>query len=398
MLFKKKPGHDILNTMEMHMDYRIFCGDRVSALGFGCMRFPQTADGHIDRQRAKTMLQEAYGAGVNYFDTAWPYHNRESEPFVGEYLSELPRSSFFVATKLPVWELHKTEDAATFFHAQLEHLRTDYIDFYLLHALSKERFENVLKLGVIDYLLSEQKAGRIRHLGFSFHDSYDAFERILKYRKWDFCQIQYNYMDTEEQAGERGRSLAEKLGIPLIIMEPVKGGSLANLPPEIIRPFTDLHSDKTAASWALRFAATSAGVKVVLSGMSTEEQLRDNLATFSPVIPMNSQETAAVDQVRKAIRSRTRNGCTACRYCMPCPFGVDIPRNFKLWNSWGMYENRNGTAFEWNSMSADKKTADMCRKCGACESKCPQKLHIRDDLEKLRKELDWLQPAPQPNT
>ncbi|HAH62419.1 MAG TPA: aldo/keto reductase [Treponema sp.] len=369
------------------MEYRIFCGDKVSALGFGCMRFPQTADGHINKTAAEAMLDAAYKAGVNYFDTAYPYHNGESEPFVGAYLSKLPRKSFFVATKLPVWEIKTPGDARTLFQKQLDRLQVKYVDFYLLHSLDRGRFEKMAELGVIDYLAAEQQAGRIRHLGFSFHDEYEVFERIAKYRTWDFCQIQYNYMDTEEQAGERGRSLAESLGIPLIIMEPVKGGSLAGLPAGIVRPFTEIHSDKTPASWALRFAAGKSDVKVVLSGMSTEEQLRDNLSTFSPLVPLDAREQAAVSSVRETIKSRIRNGCTACRYCMPCPYGVDIPRNFKIWNDWGMYENRNSAAYEWKMIAADKKSADLCRKCGSCETKCPQKLHIRGDLETLGKEL-----------
>ncbi len=375
------------------MEYRNFCGDRVSVLGFGCMRFPQTADGHINKPAAEAMLDAARKAGVNYFDTAYPYHNGESEPFVGAYLSKLPRESFFVATKLPVWEVNSLEDAHTLFQKQLGRLQLKYADFYLLHALDRGRFEKMVKLGVVDYLLEEQKAGRIRHLGFSFHDGYDTFELIVKYRKWDFCQIQYNYMDTEEQAGERGRSLAEQNGIPLIIMEPVKGGSLANLPPEIVSPFTAIHSASTPASWALRFAAGKGGVKVVLSGMSTEGQLRDNLATFSPFVPLDAQEEAAVVSVRKAIKTRIRNGCTACRYCMPCPYGVDIPRNFKVWNDWGMYGNKNSVSYDWKMMTSDKANAELCRKCGACETKCPQKIHIRDDLETLGKEISSIVSA-----
>jgi uncharacterized protein len=369
------------------MEYRTFCGDAVSALGFGCMRFPQTDGGHIDEQAAETMLTAAYDAGVNYFDTAYPYHNGESEPFVGTYLAKLPRKSFFVATKLPVWEVNTLDDARTLFQKQLNRLQMDYIDFYLLHALSRDRFEKMVKLGVVDYLVKEQQAGRIRHLGFSFHDEYDAFEQIVKYRKWDFCQIQYNYMDTDEQAGERGRSLAEKNGIPVIIMEPVKGGSLANLPAEVIRPFTGLHPEKTPASWALRFASGQPGVTVVLSGMSSEAQLYDNLSTFSPLTVLDGQELAAVDSVRAAIKSRIRNGCTACRYCMPCPYGVDIPRNFKIWNDWGMYQNRGSAGYEWKMVNADKAGAELCMKCGACEAKCPQKIYIRDDLEALKKEV-----------
>lgn len=372
---------------EIIMDYKNFCGDSVSALGFGCMRFPQAADGHIDKKRAEKMLDAAYKSGINYFDTAYPYHNGESEPFVGNYTSKLKRDSFFLATKLPVWEVKTLEDAKQLFQKQLDRLQTNYIDFYLLHALSKDRFEKMIKLGTIEYLLTEQKAGRIRHLGFSFHDDYSVFEQIIKYRKWDFCQIQYNYMDTEEQAGEKGRKLAEKMGVPIIVMEPVKGGSLANLPENIVQPFTDLHADKTPASWALRFVAGQTNVKVVLSGMSSEEQLQDNIMTFSPLLPLSQKELSAVSSVRQSIRHRIRNGCTSCRYCMPCPHGVDIPHNFKVWNEWGMYANKSSTTNEWNILKTEKKDAGQCIECGLCETKCPQGIHIREDLKNVRKEI-----------
>jgi uncharacterized protein len=372
------------------MDYKIFCGDKVSALGFGCMRLPQTADGHIDSERTHRMFDRAREAGINYFDTAWPYHNGESEPFTGSYFATVSRSSFYLATKLPVWEVKERSDAETIFARQLERLQTTYIDFYLLHALNTERFDKMVETGTVDYLLSEQKAGRIRHFGFSFHDGYDSFERILSYRNWDFCQIQYNYMDTEEQAGERGRALAERRGIPLIVMEPVKGGSLTNLPADVVRPFTELKSDASTASWAVRFAAGRPDVKVVLSGMSNEAQLEDNIRTFSPFIPLSTEETAAVGSVRAAIESRIRNGCTGCQYCMPCPFGVDIPQNFRIWNDWGMYGNKNGTIWSLSMLKKDGKTAGLCRKCGACETKCPQKLPIRSDLAALEGELKQL--------
>ncbi len=369
------------------MDYRTFCTDKVSTLGFGCMRFPQTSNGEIDEERAFKLLKSAYESGINYYDTAYPYHNGKSEPFLGKFLSTLKRNSFFVATKLPVWEVSSLEDAKNLFQKQLDRLQLNYIDFYLLHALNQSRFDKMVNLKVIDYLLKEQKKERIRHLGFSFHDSFKAFQNIITYRKWDFCQIQYNYMDTEEQAGEKGRKLATTLGIPLIIMEPVKGGSLANLPAEVSKTFTKIHSDKTPAFWALRYAAEQNDVCVVLSGMSAEDQLKDNINTFSPFVPLSEDEEKAVLLTKETIKKRIRNGCTGCNYCMPCPFGVDIPRNFKIWNNWGMYENKNGTFYEWKMIISEKKAADLCQKCGACEEKCPQNLPIRTDLTKSFKEL-----------
>ncbi len=358
-----------------------------SLLGFGCMRFP-TVDGKIDEPTAEAMLDRAYAAGVNYFDTAVPYHNGESEPFVGRVMSKYPRDSFYLATKLPLWSVNTLDDAKRIFGESLEKLRTDHIDFYLLHACNRERFDKMAELGVVDYLVSEKASGRIRFLGFSFHDNFDAFKHIIEYRDWDFCQIQYNYMDTEDQAGDAGVALAEALGVPMVIMEPVKGGSLAVLPEDVIRPFRHIDTKASNASWALRFVGSRNNVKVVLSGMSSPEQLEDNLSTFENFKPLNKDEEEAVAEVAESLKKRVFNGCTGCRYCMPCPNGVDIPRNFAIWNDYGMYENSGRTKWKWGNDIQDDAKAKNCIECGLCEEACPQHISIRENLKDLQEMLD----------
>lgn len=360
-------------------------GVDASLLGFGCMRFP-TKDGKIDEERAEKMLDKAYEAGVNYFDTAWPYHGGTSEPFVGRVMKKYPRESFMFATKLPPWEIKTLEDAERIFKTQLEHLQSDYVDFYLMHAMGKDTWDRMRDLGVVELLEKYKKEGKIKYLGFSFHDAYPVFEEIIKYCDWDFCQIQLNYMDVNEQAGMKGYELAEKLNVPIVIMEPVKGGSLANLPSEVVDPFVKLAKDASNASWALKWVASLSNVKVVLSGMSDEAQLEDNLKTFTGFVPFGEAENNAVKEVADAIRARVKNGCTGCRYCMPCPAGVDIPANFAMWNFSSMYNNKGHVTWVLNNQLKDGKTrADNCIKCGKCEKACPQQLKIRDDLEQVAK-------------
>ncbi len=363
-------------------------GIETSLLGFGCMRFPVTPDGKIDRERSQKMLDSAIAAGVNYIDTAYPYHDGESEPFVGEALQKYDRDSFYLATKMPIWLVQSLEDAKRIFAEQLARLKTDHIDFYLLHAIGKESWEKIKKLGIVEYCEELQKEGKIRYLGFSFHDGYEAFEEIIQYRAWDFCQIQYNYMDTQEQAGDKGYALAERLGVPLVIMEPIKGGSLANFSDDINAKFHSMDPEASIASWALRWVGSHPGVKVILSGMSTEEQVEDNLKTFTSFQPLSAQEEAAVEEIVKELRSRVQNGCTGCRYCMPCPAGVNIPANFAAWNRYHIYGTYDHVKGSWENGIKENEKAKNCIKCGKCETHCPQKLSIRADLEKVQKELD----------
>lgn len=374
------------------MEYRKFenLGVSPSLLGFGCMRFPQTADGNIDEAKAESMLDRALKAGVTYIDTAYPYHNGDSEPFVGRVLKKYDRKSFYLATKLPVWNVKTLDDAKRIFQEQLDRLEVDYVDFYLLHCLDKEKWQNVLDLGIIPYMEEMKKEGKIKFFGFSFHDDFETFKTIATYRKWDFCQIQYNYVDTDIQAGDKGYELTEELGIPLVIMEPVKGGSLATLPDAVTEPFKDYKPNASISSWALRWVASKPNVKVVLSGMTTMEQVEDNLNTFENFTPLNLKEKEIVADVASAIKQRTKNGCTGCAYCMPCPFGVNIPQNFRIWNDLSMYENKEQAKRAYFNDLAEDARADQCQKCGKCEEVCPQAMSIRDDLERVKETMEKL--------
>ena len=371
------------------MEKRIWkkLGIETSLLGFGAMRLPVTPDGKIDEALAEKMIYKAIASGVNYIDTAYPYHNRDSEPFVGKVLNKYKRDSYYLATKLPQWLINSLDDAKRLFNEQLNRLDKEYIDFYLIHALNGPAFDKMVSLGVVTYLEELKAQGKIKYLGFSFHSTYEDFEHIITYRDWDFCQIQYNYMDTEEQAGDRGVALAEKLGIPLVIMEPVRGGSLAVLSPDLEQKLKTLNPAATPSSYALRWVGGHTNVKVILSGMSTMAQVEDNLHTFEHFQPLSAQETAVIDQIRDTMKARIGNGCTSCRYCMPCPFGVDIPANFKAWNQYRMFQNYNAVKYEWEQVIKPENKPDACTKCGTCETLCPQHLSIPDDLEKVLAEL-----------
>ena len=377
------------------MEYRNWNnGLSTSLLGFGCMRFPTLADGSIDEPRAEALLNTAKDAGVNYFDTAYPYHGGESEPFVGRVIAQWDRSSFYLATKLPLWNCSTPEEAKDLFEQQLRRLGVEYIDFYLLHSLHAARYRKAKEMGVVDWLWQQKAAGRIRNFGFSCHDNAAGFEEILRDQPWDFCQLQYNYLDRDDRAeeisGDRGYQLTEELGVPLIIMEPIKGGTLAALPADAAAPLRALDQKASDASWALRWVGSRRNVHVILSGMSAEDQLADNLATFRRFRPLSPAEETAVENAAAVLRSRIRIGCTGCRYCMPCPMGVDIPDNFSIWNKLGMFQQPEAVKKQWTQRFPDSEKALHCIRCGKCEAVCPQKLPIRTALAQAQVELDRL--------
>ena len=358
------------------------------------MRFPTTPDGKIDEERAAALLNTAYRAGVNYFDTAYPYHGGQSEPFLGRVIAQWPRESFYLATKMPLWQCDSLEQAQTVFAQQLQRLGVDYFDFYLLHSLHAARYDKAKALGIVDWLWEQKQAGRIRNFGFSCHDNAAGLEHILRDQPWDFCQLQYNYLDTDDRAeeisGDRGYRLTEELGIPLLIMEPIKGGTLAALPPEAAAPLRALRPTASDASWALRWVGSHKNVHLILSGMSAEDQLADNLSTFAAFEPLSTAEEQAVEAAAAWLHSRIKIGCTGCRYCMPCPMGVDIPDNFSLWNKLGMFGRKEAVKQQWEAHFPDKEKAHHCVRCGKCEAACPQHLPIRAALAQLQGELDQL--------
>lgn len=374
------------------MEYRELknIGAKTSLLGFGCMRFPTNSDGSINEEEALAMIDKAYHAGVNYFDTAYPYHGGKSEPVTGKALDRYPRDSYYLATKLPMWEIKTIDDVDRIFHEQLKRLNKDYVDFYLMHALNKERWELIKKLDILGYCEKLRAEGKLRYIGFSFHDSYEVFEEIVSSYKWDFCQIQLNYMDKDEQATTKGVELAEKLGVPMVIMEPVKGGSLAQLPADITKMFRAERPDASPSSWALRYVGSFDNVKVILSGMSNMDHVDDNLKTFENFEVLSAKEQKLVADVANALRARVQNGCTKCRYCMPCPAGVNIPGSFQVWNEYHIYENAEDTKNTWSREIPENARPKNCIKCGKCEKACPQKISIREDLAKVQAEMDAL--------
>lgn len=373
------------------MEYREMekMGIRTSLLGFGCMRFPTNTDDSINEEETLDMIDKAYQSGVTYFDTAYPYHGGKSEEVTGRALARYPRDSYYLATKLPIWEVKSVADAEHIFQEQLKRLQKDYVDFYLMHALNAGSWKTIKELDLLGYCEKLRAEGKIKYLGFSFHDEYAVFEEILTAYPWDFCQIQLNYMDKDTQATLKGVELAKKLKIPMIIMEPIKGGSLAKLPYDgIDELFKKALPEASTSSWALRYAGSFDNVKVVLSGMSTMAQVEDNLDTFAHFEPLNETEQRIIEQVADALNKRVQNGCTGCRYCMPCPAGVDIPRCFGIWNRYHIYENVNETKWSWTHNIEAEKKASNCIKCGKCEQACPQHIAIREDLACLQEELD----------
>ncbi|SNX53981.1 aldo/keto reductase [Thermoanaerobacterium sp. RBIITD] len=373
------------------MQYRKFgrTGIEVSALGFGAMRLPIVGDDYskIDENEAIKMIRFAIDNGVNYVDTAYAYHEGNSEILVGKALKDGYREKTNLATKLPSWLIKEKADMDKYLNEQLKKLDTDHIDFYLLHALDKERWENYKKLDVFSWIDKVKKEGKIRYIGFSFHDEYDVFKGIIDdYDKWDFCQIQYNYMDINNQAGTKGLKYAASKGLGVVIMEPIRGGKLAGNPPDVIKELWDKSKVKrTPAEWALQWVWNHPEVSIVLSGMSTMEQVIQNIesASRSGANSFTEEELELVDQVRNTYKKLSPVACTACNYCMPCPNGVMIPRNFAIYNEACMYNNYKEALNNYNNLKDGK--ASSCIECGQCETKCPQHLTIIDYLKDVKK-------------
>lgn len=360
-----------------------------SLLGFGAMRL-KTVDGEIDEELGFKLFDMAYNAGVNYFDTALPYTDRKNEIFVGKALKRYPRESFYLASKLSLFCFDTVEEAKKSVDMQLERLQTNYLDFYLVHALNKKSFQRFKDWGMLETVLEWKRQGKIRHLGFSFHDSLDVFKEILEYYDgWEFVQIQLNYMDVDIQQGIEGYKILEEKKIPVVIMEPVKGGKLASFSDEVAKPFKD-YSNASYASWALRWVGTLPGVKVILSGMNSEEQLKDNLETFNNFKPLSEKELSIVEDVRERIKKLTKVGCTSCKYCMPCPAGVNIPGNFWVYNDYAMYNNKESARWNFSDIANKNSKATNCVECRACVDKCPQGIDIPEKLKSMVNEMEFL--------
>ena len=375
------------------MNYRLDKqGNKLSVLGFGCMRFQQKM-GKIDMEKAEKQLLQAFHSGVNYYDTAYIYPG--SEAALGEIFEKNGiRKDLYIATKLPHYLIRNPESPDKFFAEELRRLRTDYVDYYLMHMLTDiAAWERLCGLGIREWLDEKKKSGAIRQVGFSYHGNSDMFCKLLDVYDWDFCQIQYNYMDEHTQAGRRGLNRAAEKGIPVIIMEPLRGGRLVNaLPDEAKKLMKKQDPAMTPAAWAFRWLWNQPEVTVVLSGMNTEEMVAENVqtASASAVGCLSEADNEMLRRVAKAINAKMKVGCTGCGYCMPCPRNVDIPGTFAAYNrlyseSWfsGMKEHFMGTGLRKNPTAISN-----CIGCGKCEQHCPQHIEIRKELKNAGKKLE----------
>ena len=367
-------------------------GDRLSVLGYGCMRFTRKGGG-IDLDKAQRELTAAIDGGVNYLDTAYIYTG--SEAAVGQILERTGyRDRVFIATKLPQYLIKSKAGVEKTFREELSRLRTDHIDYYLMHMLTDiAQWRKLEALGIREWIAEKKASGEIRHIGFSFHGNTDMFLQILNAYDWEFCQIQYNYMDETSQAGRRGLEAAEKKGIPVIIMEPLRGGRLANgLPKGAMEKIASHPRGWTAAGWAFNWLWNQTGVSCVLSGMNSMEMVQENLKTASASRPgsFTEEDFALIEQIKADINANIRVNCTGCGYCMPCPQGVDIPGSFRCLNEIAIEGKKKATKEYWQ-VTAIRKTpgnASRCIGCGKCERHCPQSIPIRDMLKVAAKELE----------
>lgn len=375
------------------MNYRFDkYNNKISLLGFGCMRFQNTL-GKIDMAKAEQQIMAAFHGGVNYYDTAYVYPG--SEAAIGEIFEKNGiRDQIYIATKLPHYLIKSLEGLEKLFQEQLHRLRTDHIDYYLMHMLSDVATWNRLKeLGIEQWLAEKKASGAIRQTGFSYHGNSDMFCKLVDAYDWEFCQIQYNYMDEHTQAGRKGLDYAHEKGLPVIIMEPLRGGRLVNnLPEDAKKIFTEYKESYTPAQWAFRWLYNQPEVTCVLSGMNTLEMVADNINTASTteVGSLGPAEEEMLQNVVKAIHSRLKVGCTGCGYCMPCPKGVDIPGTFSAYNR-RYYDSKHSGFFDYMMCTALRKNstaASNCIGCGKCETHCPQHIDIREQLKNASKELE----------
>jgi predicted aldo/keto reductase-like oxidoreductase len=370
------------------MQYRQFgqLDFKVSALGFGAMRLP-TTDGEIDEAQATEMMRHAIDHGVNYVDTAYPYHDGKGELCVGRALQDGYRERIKLATKMPCWLVETPADFDKFLDEQLEKLQTDHVDFYLLHALWRERWEKMQRMDVFAWAEKARSDGRIGHLGFSFHGTLPLFKEIIDAYDWTMCQIQYNLINEDVQAGTEGLEYAAEKGVAIVIMEPLLGGALAGPPPAVQRVWDEAGANPVDV--ALRWLWHKPQVSVVLSGMSTPEQVQQNLtsADRSGVGSLSPEELDLVTRVQEAYKGLDSIPCTKCQYCMPCPNGVNIPRNFELHNQAAVYGNAGLAKSLYNYHMPEGERASACIACGECEEKCPQQIEISDWMDRVHETL-----------
>ena len=365
-------------------------GNRISQLGYGCMRFSKKGNS-INYEKAEKEVMLAIENGINYFDTAYIYPG--SEECLGRILDENKcRDKVYIATKLPQYIIRSSAAIDKTFNEELSRLRTDYIDYYLMHMFTDySEWEHLKTLGIEEWIESRKKEGHIRNIGFSYHGDTEMFLKILDAYDWDFCQIQYNYLDEHTQAGKRGLQAAAKKNIPVIIMEPLRGGKLVDLPDKAREVLSSDSKGYTPAELGLRWLWNQQEVTCVLSGMNSEDMVNENIRIASEAEPghLTEEDMQIVEQIKKIIREREKVGCTGCRYCMPCPKGVDIPGNFYYYNLMYM-EKKSAARFEFAQNMGMRKEpgfASQCVGCGKCEQHCPQHISIREKLKEADREL-----------
>jgi predicted aldo/keto reductase-like oxidoreductase len=358
-----------------------------SILGLGCMRLPVVDDnyGQIDEEKAIEMIRYAIDHGINYIDTAYPYHEENSERLVGKALKDGYREKAILVTKSPVWKVESYEDFEKYLDEQLEKLQTDVIDIYLLHALNRSRWEVIEPLGCLNFLDQMIKKGKIKAAAFSIHDDYEFFKEVIDSYDWSLAMIQMNYMDVDSQTTVKAIDYAQKKNVSIAIMEPLKGGQLANLPSSINQLWNKDPMKQDPVERALKWAANFENVKVILSGMSSLDQIKENIKIGDSMLAnaLSQEEEAKYKQVKETLESRIQVACTDCKYCMPCPAGVNIPVNFKLYNESFMYEDLEGRKKTYQEKLKEEQRADACIACGACEPQCPQKIEIIEALKKV---------------
>nr|WP_319374294.1 aldo/keto reductase [uncultured Methanobacterium sp.] len=372
--------------------------EKVSVLGFGCMRLPLNGDNprDIDEETAITMLRSAIDQGVNFIDTAYPYHGIDmnqggaSEPFLAKALHDGYREKVKIATKLPSWAVETRGDMDRFLDEQLRRLETDCIDFYMVHGINKSYWENLKELGFEEFLDEAIADGRIKHAGFSFHDRIELFKEVVDHYDWSFCMIQLNYLDDDYQAGEEGLEYASARGLGVAVMEPLRGGHLANnIPAEVQKLFDEAETKRTSAQWALRWVWNHPEVAVVISGMSTMEQLEENLKIAQEAHPnmLTDQELDITGQAKSIFENKVKISCTDCGYCLPCPSGVNIPENFAKYNDYFLFgspEMMDFYKYNYHVFMPEQEHAVRCNECGICEEHCPQGIRITQELKKVK--------------
>lgn len=367
------------------MQYRTFpkINEKTSLLGMGCMRLPLKEDGSVDEAKSIALIRAAIDAGVNYVDTAYTYHKGDSEKIVGKALRDGYREKVLLADKMPVWLAKDKEDIKQMFDTQLERLQVDCVDMYLVHNVSAPLWKRAKKLEVLPFLEKMRAQGKLRYIGFSFHDTFECFQEVVDAYDWDFCQIQLNYMDQHFQAGVKGLEYAASKGLGVIIMESLKGGRLvAAIPPSVQKIFDACPIKKSPAEWAFKWLANRPEVTLMLSGMGRESELKQNIEILSKdnVAELTAEEAALINQVAGEYNRLIPYPCTACQYCMPCPQKLEIYKIINYYNDWNVYEQNPNTAFEYTNWMA--KHGSDCVGCGACLEKCPQHLNIPEAMGK----------------